>query len=259
MPKITLKSVVDSLNDVPEAYRGRYTEGEDKKFHLDEIEIDDGAELRTALEREREARRTANKEIERLKGDYERYKDIDPDKAREALQALADAEEKKLKDKGKFEELLAAERDKAQKALDAKIKEIEARDATIAERDRALRKFQLDDKVRAAALHAGVLADDIEDVMTLTASRFDLSQEGQVVVLGADGKDSGSSLEDFFGKQFKEQKPKFYAPTGGSGSGSPAGGAAGGSSKKSVKRQEFEQMGAQERMTFFKEGGKVED
>ena len=81
--------------------------------------------------------------------------------------------------------------------------------------------------VRASALKSGVLAEDIEDVMVLTSPHFDLDDEGNVMVLGADGKASATSLDDFFGKSFKEQKPKFYAPTGGSGSGAPPSGGGG--------------------------------
>lgn len=202
MPIIKLKSVVEALDAVPEAYRERYTE-RDGKFHLDEIEIDDKQEVHTALEKEREERRKAKEQLEKFNG-------LDPDKAREALKKEQAAEEAKLKEKGKYEELLAKQAAQA-------AKDIAAREAKITEQTAQLRKFKLDDVVRSAALRSGVLADDIEDVMVITSSRFDLDADGAVVM-----KDnSGLTADKFFETVFKEQKPKFYAPSGAGGSGAP--------------------------------------
>ncbi len=43
MPKFKLKTVVENLKDVPDGYRSQYTK-RDGRFHLDEVDIDDGAE-----------------------------------------------------------------------------------------------------------------------------------------------------------------------------------------------------------------------
>lgn len=260
MPKFTLKTSVDKLDDVPEAYRERYTQRDDKKYYLDEIEVDDHAEVKSALERERADRRKAKEEAERLTAEFEKYKDIDPEKARAALDALEKAEEKKLKDKGAFDELLKAEQEKARKALEAKTTELGARDTQITELGKQLRKFKLDDKVRAAALKAGVLPDDLEDVMQLTAKNFDLGDDDPPVVLGTDGKPSSATLETFFGETFKTAKPKFYAPTGAGGSGAPAGGSGGGGGvKKTVTRADFDKLSPSERSAHLKDGGAITD
>jgi len=81
MAKFKFKKV-SKLEEVPELYRGLYVE-RDGGFvvdpaKLEEFEWDDKEELSGALEREREERR-------RAKADLEKYKDIDPEKAREAL------------------------------------------------------------------------------------------------------------------------------------------------------------------------------
>jgi hypothetical protein len=209
MPKFKLKSVVEDIAGVPEAYRDRYTE-RDGKHYLDEIEIDDGAEVKTALAAEREERRKAKEALARFEG-------LDPEKAREALEAAQKAEEAKLRDKGKFDELL-----KAKEAAHAQ--ELAKLGETITSQTQQLRKFKLDDRLRAAALKAGVLPDDLEDVMTLTGTRFDLSDDDQIVM--KDGP--GVTPEKFYGEVFREQRPKFYAPSGAGGSGAAGAGGAGG-------------------------------
>jgi hypothetical protein len=65
MPKFRLKSIVNNLEDVPEAYRDRYVE-RDGKYSFDEIEIDDFAEVQSALENERQGRQADKASVEAL-------------------------------------------------------------------------------------------------------------------------------------------------------------------------------------------------
>jgi hypothetical protein len=169
MPKFRLKSIVEDLKDVPEAYRSRYTERDDK-FHLDEIEIDDGAELRSALEARDEQLKTATAE---------------------------------------------------------------------------LRKLKLDAPVRQAAIAAGVLDEDLEDVLTTTASRFDLDEQGRIVVKNSDGVATSLTPANFF-EVHKAEKPKFYSAA------SPAEG-------KQIERAAFEKLPPAEQMAHVKQGNQIVD
>jgi hypothetical protein len=123
----------------------------------------------------------------------------------------------------------------------AKLEEVEFDD-----RAGVARAFK-DERVRAAALKAGVRKEEIEDVMQLTASRFDLDDQGVVVVLGADGRASGTSVEDFFGKTYREQRPCYYGQV------------SEGDSRKQISRAGFDKMDAQQKAAFFREGGQLVD
>jgi hypothetical protein len=92
-----------------------------------------------------------------------------------------------------------------------------------------------------------VRADYVEEVVVLTTRSFDLDDEGNVIVFGDDGRPSGSSVEDFFGKTFREQSPIFYPPANDGGSG------------KRISRSDFDKMDAQQKMAFFREGGQLFD
>jgi len=251
MAKFKLGRKVAKLDEVPESYRGAYVE-KDGAFHLDPeqleaIEFDDKAELEGALRREREERKQA-------KADLERYKGIDPDKARAAQARLDEFDEKQLMDKGEFDRLLKKRSDEFA-AAEAEYQR------QLTEHGTQLTKFKLTDKVRAAALSAGVLAEDIDDVLMITQRRFRLGDKDQIVVLDRDGDESSATLEKFFGEEFKSQKPKFYGASGAGGSGAPAGGTTSGGQggAKTIKRTDFDALSQSDRMKAAKEGAQVVD
>jgi hypothetical protein len=102
------------------------------------------------------------------------------------------------------------------------------------------------EKVRAAAIRAGVRESDVEDVMAITASRFDLGQDGNVIVLGEDGRASGVSVDDYF-KTFRSQRPRYFEP------------AADGKGGQKISRAAFDKMDQPARAKFVAEGGQVAD
>ncbi|HEX8772591.1 MAG TPA: hypothetical protein VF735_03230 [Pyrinomonadaceae bacterium] len=260
MAKFKFKKVT-KLDEVPEAYRGLYVE-KDGSFSVDpekleEFEWDDKEEQAGALKHEREERKAARAELEK-------YRDIDPEKAREALKKLNELDEKALIDKGEFERLLKKREDEFDRLMKKRSEEFDAEAAELkkqlAERDSRLDGYELISPVRDAALKAGVLADDIEDVLKITSHRFRLNDKRQPVVLDKEGDESSMTLDRFWGEEFKSQKPKFYGASGAGGSGAPAGGSGGGSGgAKTVKRDAFEQMAPSDQMAHVKSGGTVVD
>lgn len=249
MAKFKFKKVA-KLDEVPEGYRGLYVE-KDGSFvvdpaKLEDFEWDDREELAGALENER-------KERKRLKAEVDKFAGLDPERARAAQKKLDDLEAQELMDKGEFDRLLKKRAD-----------EFDARESEYRQQLEAatgqLTQFKLTDKVRAAALAAGVLPDDVDDVLTLTSPRFKLGDKDKIVILDKDGDESSLTLEKFFGEDFKTQKPKFYAASGAGGSGAPAGGTGGGTGgAKSVKRTDFETMSPADQLAHSKSGGTVVD
>lgn len=249
MAKFKFKKVA-KLDEVPEAYRGLYVE-KDGGFvvdpaKLEEFEWDDKAELSGALERERKERREAKEELKKYEG-------IDPERARAAQKKLDELDEKQLMDKGEFDRLM----EKRQKEWEAKEVDFQRQ---LSDRDSRLDTYELINPVRDAALKAGVLPEDIEDVLKITSHRFKLDEKRKPVLLDKDGDVSSLSVEQFWGEEFKLQKPKFYGASGAGGSGAPAGGSSGGGGgAKTVKRADFEKMSPTEQMAHSKGGGTVVD
>jgi hypothetical protein len=145
---VLTKAEVDAL---PEALRGLYAE-KNGKFVLDaEIEgHPDVAGLKSALEKERTAGTTTAAEFRKLK---EQIGDMDPVKARDALDKIQKMAEKKLIDEGQFDELMrvrteAMTRDHGTQ-VEAFKKQIGEKDTTIKQRRTGeLKELKLNGAIR---------------------------------------------------------------------------------------------------------------
>lgn len=215
---MALIPVIDKLEDVDEGLRSEYKEGEDGKFHL---ELGDGlysdsdiTNLKSALDKERKARREADKKAKAAAGDSfspEERKEFEDLRAKEK-----DLETKRLESKGEYEKLIKKEREEHAAAIEKLNTELGSQ--LTEEKDRTKRLF-VRDKLRGAAIEAGVLKESVEDVLTLTMARFDL-RDDEIVVLDEEGELSADSISDFFTTTYKESKPLYYQPSsdvGGSG------------------------------------------
>ena len=107
-----LRALIQSLDDVDEQYRGLYTRTDDGYV----LDIDDGefksriSEFRNNnidLRRKIDAAKGQEEELERLRGQVSKFKDIDPEKALDALQQMDKLKDKELLDSGKLDELVA--------------------------------------------------------------------------------------------------------------------------------------------------------
>jgi hypothetical protein len=204
---------LEKLDGLDPAVAGLYVE-KDGKFILDVDGLEDTSGLKSALEAERKARKDFEKK-------YGALKDVDPEEYARLKKEAEDRENKDLESKGEFEKL-----------MQKRAKEIEDLKAAHGQEKAALQslldKHVKEDRVRTAALKAGVIPEDIEDVMVITGRYFKLSSDGTVQVLDEAGEVTLKTVEEFFTKDFKERKPKFYAATGSSGGGTAGGGGGGG-------------------------------
>lgn len=100
--------------------------------------------------------------------------------------------------------------------------EIENLQAEVAALRQRLQGHQLDAQVRQAAQDAGILPDDLADVLVLTAGHFRLNADGTATVLDDAGEPTEQTVAEFFARTFRQRRPRYYAPPAGGGSGSPA-------------------------------------
>ncbi len=193
--------------DIPEGFRDEYEE-KDGEWVPKLPEADDGAELKTTLEKERKARKDAEKE------------------RKAAEEARADLERKLAAATGGGDEKEKAKLEKALAKFDADLAAAKA--AHQAELDKVngeLRKLKLTDKVTEQFLKAGGRPERAEQMRRLTDGRLDLEGD-RIVVKDAKGEVTSQSVEDFFAKTYKTEVPEFYSGTRAAGGG--AGGGAGG-------------------------------
>lgn len=128
------------------------------------------------------------------------------------------------------------EKDKVAKALqkfdeDAK-KMKDEYDKKIADKDGELRKLKLDDQAKAAFLKAGGRPEKADAALKLKKDLLDLTDD-RIVVKNAKGEPTTTTVEDFWGKDFKTEMPEFFTGTKATG-----GGAKGGAGAQPGKGQE---------------------
>jgi hypothetical protein len=195
--------VFDKAGDVPKGFEAAYEEREGK-WHA---KIPDTAKIEETLTKTRAERKEfeqAAKAASEKAADLQRQLD-----AKSATGADTDK---------KVSEMLAKwEQDK-----NAAVKAVKDQlDAAAGE----LRTLKLDDKIKAAALAAGVLPTKVDAVLKLTKDSFDLADD-RIVVKDAKGEVTTKTVADFFAKDYRAQMPELYQGTKATG-----GGASGGASK----------------------------
>lgn len=212
-----LHAIVDSLDTVPEAARSFYTETEDGRFKLDS-DHEDVSGLKSALKKERTTRGELEKKVKA-------FGDLTPEtlqEMRDRLSALEDEDGGSAGDKQKRKTDIKELREKIKAEVEREYSPYKTRAETA---EAKLRDIEMSGRIRAAAVKAGVIEDDLDDVLTLTRGRFDLDEDGEIIVKDEKGQDSGLTPEKFFAGEFKEKRPKFFKAPVSSGSGArPDGG-----------------------------------
>ena len=251
---------VDSLDSVDESIRGAYVEA-DGKFNFDP---DKYAEIKiqsSGLKKKNSDLINKEKALRESLKKFEPLGDFDEDQLTE-FQTWRENKDKTPADgKHKPSEQLQADFDKfhnkEKSKWEAKEQELYA---TIAEKDKKLRHYELTVPIRDAAAKAGVLAEDMELVMLDVSGKFALDENGngKIFMVDGDGDLTDVTPEKFFGTLYRQQRPKFYAASGASGSGAPSGTTAHGGAKVATRAQ-WEKMSSQESAKFFADGGKLVD
>ncbi len=219
-------------------------------YVLDAEGVEDVSGLKSALQKTKEDRDSLKKQ---LAAEAEKFKDIDPERAREALKTLHELDEKKLVDRGEFDRLLkkrSDEFDQREAEYQKQIKEAQQR----------LDTYELINPVRDAALKAGVLPKSLDLVLAdmRVNSRVKLNDKRQVVVLDKDGDPTDLSLDKYFGEVYKNDYPNLYAASGAGGSGASANNGNGATGKKTMTREQLNALPLSEQRTIAIQASKGE-
>lgn len=221
-----LELTLDSLDGLDESIQKLYQKGEDGKFRLQVKGIEDTNGLKSALEKERSAKRdaeTAKKILE------EKYKGVDLEKYQSIMDQFSNDEEAKLMAEGRMNEVL-------NKRTERMTKEYEKEKQTIIdERDSAIKRAAayeakvFENSIRQEATKSGIHSYAIDDAILRSKGIFKLGENGELQALdaegnqiyGKDGKTGLSVAEWFLGQ--KEAAPHWFPAVQGSGGGGEGG------------------------------------
>jgi hypothetical protein len=225
---MALKYEVDSLDGLDEGIKALYAE-KDGKFLLQVDGLDDGAELKTALQSERALRKTAERQVKDVK-----------DGATEAARLAAEQA-------GDFEQLYKAGAVKLEETATA-LASLKTGIATEKQQNAAMRI-------------AGDLAEgaNVDLLSTFISKRLQHTDDG-VKVLDAAGQLTVATVEDLkkeiagdarFGSLLKGNQS--------SGGGSGGAGDGGGAAEKTLTREQFGGLDPKGQMAHVKGGGEITD
>lgn len=182
---MALKAFVKSLDEIQESARAFYVEDGNGGFKLDAEGVEDVTGLKNSLTAVRE-------ELKTLKSDYSKYKDLDPEKAREALKKMEELEDKGLLDAGKVDELVNRRTERMRMDFDSQVKAlrggVEEKDATIKTLSGRLETHLIEQGLIAAVMEVGVPRKSaIQDITSRGRSTWKLDEDGNPVALMSDG------------------------------------------------------------------------
>lgn len=244
---------IEKLDAVPEAVRAMYVPDGDK-FKLDVEGLEDTSGLKSALQKEREAAKTA----ERARKDLEeKFAGLDPAKVREMMAKLDQDGEAALIAAGKIDEVIAKRSEKLRADLLRQIDEANGKATSAEERVKKYSQRVLDDRIRDAVMgKVHVHAIKSGDVLRAAREIFVLDENGNAVqldedgkpVIGKDGKTPFSPAEWI--ESMSEVAPHWF-PTGASGGGASGSGSGGGG--KTMTRAAFEALPPRDRAAAAKQ------
>jgi hypothetical protein len=231
-----LKRKVKNLDEVPENLRSLYVQSGDE--YVLEVEDDESASLKTKVSEFRDNNIKLNNEINDLKAKLEKYKNIDPSKAEDALARLQEIEDKKLIEEGKIDELLEQRITSMKSSYEGQIQSLQEK---ITNMDGSLGKYR---NLYSNGLTSNVIQEAIsevavprkgamKDILRRASEVFTLNDEDKLVpmadgkvIYGKDGNDPLSPTE-WIANLYTEA-PYFFEPN--------SGGGANGSDKKGLPK-----------------------
>ena len=238
-----LKAIVDNLDSVPEGARSFY-EQKDGKFALKVEGLEDVSGLKSALEKEREAAKTA-KAFKEL--------GLSPEEIRELKAAREKADEDKAKAAGEWDKL----REKLSGQHAAELKKLQDQIAALeqSERGAVVKTGLMSALAEAGATEEGLSL--LPDILQGRAKMENDNGKRVVKILDADGspmlvKGRDATFADLVAAA-SEKYPSLFKATTKPGSGTqPGGNGAGRATGKEVKAGELDAMAPREKAAFFK-------
>lgn len=215
----------DTMDEVPEAVRGLYTETDGKAILTGvrgmktQQDVDN---VQEALGKERNLRRDYEKQLKP-------WKDMDPEEVRSKLDRIGELETAaggKLDDDA-INKIVETRLTARTAPLERRIDELQENlGATIQERDAAkgtITDMRMSSAIRDAATRAKITPSALSDVEIIAKSGFEFSEDGKLVTTEKSGVTPGLGLDAYF-KEMTKSRPHWWPASEGGGAGGGSGG-----------------------------------
>lgn len=242
---MSLKLKVDSLDSVPEAFRGEYTEIEGGGgFQLAVEDLEDTGALKRAKDHEKTEHDKTKAELARIKAAQKKIEDDAKKREEEALRNSGNVD--------------ALEKSWREKLANREAELTTQYQADVGSLTSDVTRLTVDRDAQQLAAELSVDAESIEALLPHVRSRLSVAvREGKrvTVVLDAAGQPTANTLADL-AKELKSSKALARLIKGSQGSGGGAGGSGGGGGAPATGGKNRSQMSTAEKSAYVSAHGK---
>lgn len=244
-----LPTVVTDENELPEGLADYYQQGDDGSYVLSVEGVDSHPEvqgLKSSLQKQKQDRDKLRKERDQLKEKASMIPDdVDADTLQQALENA----------RGR-----GASTDEIEKIKRQYQNQVQEYEQKLSERDQKLRQTVAINGLQQALSRHGVTTAGLQKGATrLLQDQIKVQENDDGTLEPVADTDKGEvPLDDFIKSWVSSEEGQDYLPKA-SGSGAKGSGSGTQSKSKQIKRDSFDQMDADERMQFIRNGGQVVD
>ena len=178
-----LPLTTESLDSIDESLRSHYVE-ENGKFRLDLDGYEDPTNLKSALQKERDAAKNAQKALSEMTS---KYAGIDADQTRQLLAKLAQDEDARLIAEGKIDEVIEKRVNNMRSSFEDQQRELNSKLESEQNRVKAYKSKAISAEIVKASTQVGVLNTALNDVILRSTGQFDIDANGNVVAIDSSG------------------------------------------------------------------------
>lgn len=260
-----IPTIVESEDQLPEGLAEHYEQNDDGHYVLSLEGIDSHPDvhgLKSSLQKQKQDREKLRKERDQFK---ERASlipdDVEEETFAQVMERLRNGEDLLSGGGNDDPEKRKQEAAQVRQQLEQRYqKEIEQRDQSLQQKDNQVRQLVVDNGLSAALQKHGVTTPGLmKGAKRLLADQVKVAEDDNGALQAVVDTDMGEvSLDQFVKDWVSSEEGQDYLPkTAGSGARGAGNGGKGG--KKEISREQFDQLDADARMKFVREGGKILD
>lgn len=217
---MALQIILENLEGLDDSIKALYRQDDNGKYRLDVDGIEDTGGLKSALEKERIAKREAERQRKALE---EKYHGIDLEQYKVIMDKFSTDEETGLLKAGKIDEVFDKRTERMRAEHEKTLKQLsEERDSAL-KRAAAYESKVFENCIRESAGKSNVIPTAVEDVILRARGAFVLAEDGGLKavdtngeqVYGKDGK-TGLTVQEWI-ETLKENAPHFFPSVSGAG------------------------------------------
>ena len=216
---MALKAVLENKEEIPAGTEAFYEE-QDGKYIL-KVE---GMSEKSKLDEFRNSNIELRNKLDEVSATLEKFKDIDPTQAHDALEIKRQVENKELMEKGQFDELLNKQQTEYEGKIDALQNHATEQENSAKKYKEELETYRVTSAIQSAVNEAGTpQSSAVADILARAKNSWSIDNKGNLFCVDEQGKarysENGSTYmsPQEWSKELIANAPHLFVPSNGSG------------------------------------------